>query len=257
MEQRKSLSRRISNLFNQPQPLATVSEEGVQQEEQVEEVPQDQGTMLATPIPERRPTRLRRLSASLLSLVPESKLPKDVLRKPVSRKQAPSLYETPPPTAPDTYAEPTNPTIAPTSNRLQKAPPGPWITPEQAWQQSPEANMLPDHRPQTESTPPIVHAAFGHARVSVSPVNSRPSSYTSEDEGGSNVISKLRRKSWMPGGGKRPQSASEQHEITFAAWVNAGKDKFDYNITPLVHAEKVSLLNNLYSSRLSDVFPGT
>jgi hypothetical protein len=257
MEQRKSLSRLVSNLFNQPQPLATVSEEGAQQEEQVEEVPQDQDTMLvATPTPER-PSRLRRISSSLLSLVPESKLPKDVLRKPVSRKQAPSQYQAPPTAPLDTYAEPTNLTVAPTSNRLQKTPPAPLITPEQAWQQSPEANMLPSHGPQRESTTPIVHAPFGHARVSVSPVNSRPSSYTSEDEGGNNAISKLQRKSWMPGGGKRPQSASEKNEIPFAAWVNAGENKFDYNIAPLLHAEKVSLLNTLHFPQLSDACPGT
>jgi hypothetical protein len=76
-----------------------------------------------------------------------------------------------------------------------------------------------------------------------SPVSSRPTSYHSEGEGGSNAISKLRRKSWMPGGsgGRRSRNASQEHDQQApAAWVNAGNQKIDYNVKFLLSGEKAS-----------------
>lgn len=235
MEQRKSLRRQVSNFFHPSQSLSTVPEEGGPEQEQNEEVPQ-QVNMLSAPSPEK-PSRLHRLSSFLPSINTKSKLSKDVLRKPVRRKQLPSRYEAPPASVAAPSSEPTNSPIAPPPNRLQKPNVRPLSEDDALRLQAPQA-----HLQATERVIPVVHKSeTSHTRASSSPINNNAISYHSEGEGGSNAISKLRRKSWMPGGKVRSKTGSqEQRENLYSAWVNIGKHKFDYDINPLLNGEQVS-----------------
>jgi hypothetical protein len=101
----------------------------------------------------------------------------------------------------------------------------------------------------------VVQSELGHTRAVSSPVNCRPTSYHSEGEGGgSNAISKLRRRSWMPGGsgGRRSRSSSRDNdEHAPIAWVNAAGRKIDYNINLLLAGEKVSFLRRHTSPAFS------
>jgi hypothetical protein len=258
MEPRKSLTRKFSTFFGQSKPLASVSEveieEGTQKEEHSEAVPQ-KSDMLSAPIPQR-PTRLQRLSFFLPSLnsSKQSKPSQDVLRKPVpARKQPPSQYDAPPPSAPSrlppavptSIFDPTNAPSAPSSelanstvvsspNRLQKT----------NYRTSPEdeaLNVQPPTAPlrTTASLFPAVDS-IGHGRAASDPISYQPISYQSEGEGSGNEVKKLQRKSWMPGG-----KTKSTEERTFEAWVNAGKSKIYYDFNHLLDGHQVNFLNPL------------
>jgi hypothetical protein len=267
MASSKSLKRRVSDLVSQlaPELLETVGEveESVLgKKERLEEVPQSQVNMLS---PQQRPSRLHRLSSFLPTLRTDSKPQKDSLRKPVPRKQVPSQYRQssanpptrPPPTAPVPASQypvdPLGPPLHP-PHRLHKAGPA---LPLPAQSAGPHTSAHTSaHTPAQERrrslAPPVGQSEVGQGgqpRVVSSPVSSRPTSYHSEGEGSTNAISKLRRKSWMPGGiggtggrqSRNTPQGDEQH--TSVAWVNAGSHKIDYNINLLLAGEKVSFLN--------------
>jgi hypothetical protein len=247
MEQRKSLRRKVSSFFNPQQSLSTVSEveEGTREEEHKEEVLQ-QANMLSDSIPSR-PSRLRRLSSFLPSISTQSKLQKDVLRKVVPRKQLPAPFEAPPtsaparlpPAVPNLISESSNIPVAAPPNRLHK-PNGRPLSEDEFLRAAETA--IPSTNGMLLS-PQVVQSENVHGRVASGPANSSPASYHSEGEGGHTAISKLRRKSWMPGGKSRSKTASqEERENLYSAWINAGKYKIDYNIHGLLSGEKVGLL---------------
>jgi hypothetical protein len=248
----KFLRRRVSDLSQSaPALLERIHEveEGVLNEkEHREEVPPSQVNMLSLQQrPSRRPSRLHRLSSFLPILRTNSKLQKVQSRTQVPRKQVPSQYREPspnapsrpPPTAPVPTSQFTPAAVAPpTSNRLQKA----GAPPQLPAAQSADPHTITQGRRRGNSLVPVVQSEFGHARVVSSPVDARPASYHSDGEGGSNAISKLRRRSWIPGGngGRRSRNASQDdNEHAPVAWVNAGGNKIDYKVNVLLAGEKV------------------
>jgi len=79
-------------------------------------------------------------------------------------------------------------------------------------------------------------------RAVSSPINSRPGSYHSAEDGSDHATgSKLQRKSFLPGGKSKSRHSSQETNETHGtgAWVNAGEHKIDYNMTLLTNGEKV------------------
>jgi hypothetical protein len=88
---------------------------------------------------------------------------------------------------------------------------------------------------------PTAHNTDVGRRSVSSPIHTRTGSSDSE-------VGKLsKRKSWMPGLGKRSRNASSEdlngHRAD--AWVNAGSHKIDYNLGFLISGEKVDHLDNI------------
>jgi hypothetical protein len=245
MEQRKSLRRRVSHFFNPQQSFSAVTQiqQGAREEKQKEEVPQEVN-MLSAPTP-LRPSRLHRLSSFLPSINTQSKLQKDVLRKPLPRKQLPSQFEAPPTSAPARLSpavsamasEPTIAPLTPAKNRLANSNDRPLSADE--YFRTTEKATPPTNR--TLLSPQVAQSENVHGRRAVSgPVTSCPAPNQLDGESSSKAISKLRRVSWMPGGKARSKTVSqEERENSYAAWINAGTRKIEYDIQALMSGEKV------------------
>ncbi|TAQ83268.1 hypothetical protein B7494_g8410 [Chlorociboria aeruginascens] len=209
-----------------------------------------------------RPSLLRRLSTILpFFTLNDSKYLEDS-QLPVTRKPAPLSYhrsagepprESLPPTPISGHRSSSLPQPPPLPHRLQK--PG-------------SPNILKDLQHQFEdnivaavqSTPNLHHAHFRadtlappdiptnlpKGRVVSSPISRPSSAYNSEgDHNSPDGNSRLRRKSWLPGSGNRSRSRSRHpsQETTdtgrSGAWINAGSDRIDYNLSLLIRGEKV------------------
>ena len=83
----------------------------------------------------------------------------------------------------------------------------------------------------------------GQSRSASSPIGSRPTSFYSGEDNDPASGSKIRRKSFLPGGKSRSRNTSKDtgEEYGTGAWVNAGDHKIDYNLALLTSGEKVNI----------------
>lgn len=207
--------------------------------------------LLSKPRPRVSPSpRMRRLSAFLPSLYinqEKSKLSQDTQRPQVPRKPAP-IIQNAAPNRPPTRDAPSAPlsndgTPPPAKKRLQKSDSPNRLKPlPNARSGSPartEASSATGNRSRTNSLLAIAPSPQG--RSVSSPINSRPNSYHSGEDGSDPASgSKLRRKSFMLGGKSRSRHASQEAEVHGSgAWVSAGTGKIDYQLALLTNGEKV------------------
>jgi hypothetical protein len=201
----------------------------------------------------QKSSRLQRLSTFLpnIKVSPEkSKLSKDTLQRPsVPRKDAP-INHNEPPRPPTREAPPAPPqkteSMPPPTKRLQKAEPPNQLKPLPNARSSSPARIVtnPEVQPRSRrnSLLAMIPGTHPQNRSASSPISSRPGSYHSGEDGSDHGTgSKLRRKSFLPGGKSKSRNTSNESNETHGtgAWVNAGAHKIDYNMALLTNGEKV------------------
>jgi hypothetical protein len=223
--------------------LAPLDEEGTQRKQNENMSIID---MLATappdgslPAPQRSSILSRRISSFFPQRNTEAKLPQEPPKKPVLRKQVPAQYTATALTTRQPAQHVVNKDSRAT-DQLPAEPPARLQKPVLQSQLSVEASNNP-------------RVPISNPRVVSAPIAKSPAPHTSEDEAGANTLKKLRRKSKALLGGNGSQSESKKPEMA-VAWVIDGKSKVGYDITPLLRAQKVSLLNSLVS-KLSNSLP--
>ncbi|KAF7951140.1 uncharacterized protein EAE97_002691 [Botrytis byssoidea] len=226
----------------------------------------------------RSVSRLHRISAYLPNIFVETdskstkeKVPPIPQNANIPIRQPPS----PEPSAdiPPVPALPAMPASAPpapstqqTPNKLQKEQPhnnswplNPSPSPDVT---EPPVNQLTERRGRHGSTsnvnslapPSPFSAVSGNGNRSVSsPISSRPTSYTSDGE---NNAKASRRRSFFPVKTKsRHSSSNSGSDGRSSAWVIAGDQKIDYNISLVTNGEKVPELWEEYCDTSVHVFP--
>jgi hypothetical protein len=202
----------------------------------------------------QKSSRLQRLSTILpnLNISPEkSKLSKDTLQRPsIPRKEAP-IHQNEPPRPPTREAPPAPPqkaeSMPPPTKRLQKAEPPNQLKPLPNPRSGSPARTVtnPEElqpRQRRNSLLAMIPGTHPQNRSASSPISSRPGSYHSGEDGSDHATgSKLRRKSFMPGGKSKSRHPSNESNETHGtgAWVSAGEHKIDYNMALLTNGDKV------------------
>jgi hypothetical protein len=221
-----------------------------------EVVEEDQATPsmeVAMTKPPAKLSRVQRLSSFLPNLKINSKAIEDhdasILRKPApaSHQQNtqyatnghPSRRPPSPPAAPRSVSA----NLPRQSNRLRRpdSPSTHQGVPRASSSGNPQIpTAQQSSRPRSPSLlPPVTNTNEGQMRAVSSAMAPRPASPYTDDEASGGKVSK--RKSWLPGGGRRSRNASQ--DLTGVAgskaWVITGNGQLDYGLNPLVNGDKV------------------
>lgn len=105
----------------------------------------------------------------------------------------------------------------------------------------PETSAEKDSRPRAISLAPQNHyTSAEQMRAVTSPMSARPESpyspYSDEDTSGGKIS---KRRSWLPGGGRKSRNASQDLGADSPAWIESGNGKLDYSLKFLVKGERV------------------
>ncbi|KAM3084675.1 hypothetical protein ACMFMG_003136 [Clarireedia jacksonii] len=171
------------------------------------------------------------------------------------------------PPAPPTSAPPPSlsPTLPNAPNKLQKIQPPTNVNNSWPLLNSADEPETPINAPPTTQrrarhgsnsnvnslAPPSPFSTGSGQRVVSSPASSRPTSYTSDGESSGKVS---KRRSFFPVKTKS-RASSDSGKDGSAAWVIAGDQKIDYNISLVTHGEKVPELWEEYCDTLVHLYP--